>query len=218
MKVTQRILYPVCNYMKGIYAIIQAVLGLARDIVKAIFLFLLQVITRLFYVEREFSSSISLSARLDIIPRNPQHKRHRLFLARKSLIEKSCVVCTWQGDVILKEGADIGIGCILIGPVTIGENTIFAQNCFVGGQTHIFQDISKGVLGQGVETKQVVIGKNVWIGFNAVILLGVTIGDNSVIGAGSTVIKDIPPYCVAVGNPARVVKRYNFDTKQWERV
>jgi len=65
----------------GIYAIIQAVLGLIGDILKAIYLCFLQVLTRLFYVEREFSSSISLLARLDVIPRSSHHERHRLFKA-----------------------------------------------------------------------------------------------------------------------------------------
>jgi acetyltransferase-like isoleucine patch superfamily enzyme len=222
MKVAERIIYPAFDYLEcisaGIYTVIQAVLSLIRDILKATYLFFLQIFTRLFYVERQFPSSISLSARLDVIPRSQHHLRHKLFLARKSLIENSCVVCTWHGDVILKEGASIGIGSVVIGPVTIGESSICAQNCFIGGQSHIFQDVSKDFLRQGVEIKQVVIGKNVWIGSNAVILLGVKIGDNSVIGAGSTVVEDIPPYSLAVGNPARIVKRYNFDTKQWDRV
>ncbi len=222
IKVAQRILSPAFSYLEGIftgiYAIIQAVLGLIRDILKAIYLFFLQVFTRLFYIEREFPSSISLSARLDVIPRSSHLKRHRLFVARKSLIETSCVVCTWHGDVILKEGASIGIGSIVIGPVKIGENSICAQNCFISGESHIFQDASKDFLRQGVETKRVVIGKNVWIGSNAAILLGVKIGDNSIIGAGSTVVEDIPPYSVAVGNPARVIKRYNFETRKWDRV
>ena len=222
MKVSERIIYPAFNYIEGIYAgtytIAQSVLGLIRDTLKTIYLGLLQALTRLFYVERQFPSSISLSARLDVIPRSPYHQRHRLYLARKSLIEDSCAVCTWHGDIILKEGASIGIGSIVIGPVTIGENSTSGQNCFIGGQSHTFQDVSKAFLRQGEEIKQVVIGKNVWVGSNAVILLGVKIGDNSVIGAGSTVVEDVPPYSVAVGNPARIVKRYNFETKQWERV
>lgn len=222
MKVTERILNPTLGYLEaiftGIYAIIQAFLGLIRDILKAIYLFILQVFTRLFYIEREFPSSISLLARLDVIPRSSHLKRHKLIVARKSLIETSCVVCTWHGDVILKEGASLGIGSIVIGPVTMGENSICAQNCFIGGQSHIFEDVSKHFLRQGKEIKKVVLGRDVWIGSNSVILLGVKIGNNSVIGAGSTVVKDIPPYCVAVGNPARVIKRYNFETKQWERV
>jgi len=222
MRVKQKVLNPAFEHIEGIFigicTIIQGVLGLIRDILKATYLFFLQVFTRLFYIEREFPSSISLSARLDVIPRSSHLRRHRLFVARKTLVETNCVICTWHGDVILKEGASVGIGSIVIGPVTIGENSICSQNCFIGGQSHIFQDISMNFLSQGLEIKQVVIGKNVWIGSNAVVLLGVKIGDNSVIGAGSTVVKDIPSYCVAVGNPARVVKRYNFETKQWERV
>ncbi len=52
----------------------------------------------------------------------------------------------------------------------------------------------------------------------AVITAGVTIGKHSVIGAGSVVTKNVPEYSVAVGNPARVIKRYNFDSGQWEKV
>ena len=222
MKFAEQIFYPAFDYLEGVYTsiydIIQSVLSLIRDIFKAAYLFFLQFLTRLFYTERQFPSSISLSARLDVIPRSPHHQRHRFFLARKSLIEDSCVVCTWHGDVILNEGARIGIGSIVIGPVTMGENSTSGQNCFIGGQSHIFKDVSKDFLRQGEETKQVIIGKNVWIGSNAVVLLGVKVGDNSVIGAGSTVVEDIPPYSVAVGNPARIVKRYNFETKNWERV
>src|SRR4030043_1986533 len=149
MRVKQKVLNPAFGYIEGIftgiYAIIQGILGLIRDIFKAIYLFFLQGFTRLFYIEREFPSSISLSARLDVIPRRSHLKRHRLFVARKSLIETSCVVCTWHGDVILKEGASLGIGSIMIGPVTIGENSICAQNCFIGGQSHIFEGVSRDV-------------------------------------------------------------------------
>jgi len=64
----------------------------------------------------------------------------------------------------------------------------------------------------------VVIGKNVWIGANSVILPGVKIGNTSVIGAGSTVTEDVPPLSVAVGNPAKIIKQYVPATNQWERV
>jgi acetyltransferase-like isoleucine patch superfamily enzyme len=202
----------------SIYTVVKSILGLFRDILKAIYLLCLQIVTRLFYLERELPSSISLSVRLDVIPRRPNHQRHRLFLGRKALIEDYCVVCTWHGDVILNEGVNIGIGSIVIGPVTIGKKSRTGQNCFIGGQSHIFQDISKDFFTQGEETRQVIIGENVWLGSNVDVLLGVKIGDNSVIGAGSIVVDDIPAYCVAVGNPAKVIKRYNFDTKLWDRV
>jgi acetyltransferase-like isoleucine patch superfamily enzyme len=57
-----------------------------------------------------------------------------------------------------------------------------------------------------------------WIGANAVITAGVTIGKHSIIAAGAVVTKNIPPYSVAVGNPARVIKQYNFTSQKWEKV
>ena len=62
------------------------------------------------------------------------------------------------------------------------------------------------------------IENNVWIGAHSVVLPGVQIGNHSVIGAGSIITKDIPPYSVAVGNPARIVKRYDMDLKEWVKV
>jgi galactoside O-acetyltransferase len=58
----------------------------------------------------------------------------------------------------------------------------------------------------GVLRKPVIIGKRVWIGFNAIVLKGVTIGEGAVIGAGSVVTRDVPPYCIVAGNPARIVR------------
>lgn len=99
---------------------LNSILGLTRDVVKYVYLLLIQLRTRLFYLDREMPSAISLSARLDLIPRRAEHQRHRLILKRTTLIEKQRVVNTWHGDVILEEGATIGIGNIVIGPVTIG--------------------------------------------------------------------------------------------------
>jgi len=173
MKTMQHITYPVCDHTGCVRTVAKSILGLTRDIVKSIYLGMIQVLTRLAYIEREFPSSISLRARLDVIPRAPHLERHRLSLGKNTLIESLCVVCTWHGDVILEDGAGIGIGSIVIGPVLIGKGSVCSQNCFISGQSHHYEDISKNFLRQGVETEQVVIGKNVWIGANSVILLGV---------------------------------------------
>ncbi len=218
MKTAWHIPYPTLGSMGRVCAVVEAALGLIRDMVKTIYLGIIQVCTRLFYVERQLPSSISLGARLDVIPRARHLERHKLCLGKNSLIETSSVICTWHGDVILKDGASVGIGTIVIGPVVVGENSACSQNCFISGQSHLYQDVSKNFLRQGVKAEQVVIGKNVWLGSNSVILPGVKIGDNSVIGAGSTVVDDIPAYNVAAGNPARVVKRYDPKTGQWVRV
>jgi len=218
MKTVQHITYPTFIHGGSIRTAAKSVMGLTRDIVKSVYLAMIQVLTRLAYIQREFPSSISLRARLDVIPRAPHHERHRLSLGRNSLIETLCVICTWHGDVILKDGASIGIGSIVLGPVLIGENSACSQNCFISGQSHLYEDISKNFLRQGVKTEQVVIGKNIWIGANSVILPGVKIGDNSVIGAGSTIIENVPPCSVVVGNPAKIIKQYDPATNQWKRV
>jgi len=194
---------------------IYTLLGLIRDITKGLYLVIIQFFTRLCYIEREFPSSVSLNVRLDVIPRAANHERHRLVLKRKALIETRCVVNTWHGDIILEERGVIGIGSIVIGPALFGEGSGCGQNCFICAVSHLYQDTSINFKEQGLKVLQVVIEKNVWIGSNSVILPGVRIGSNSVVGAGSVVVNDIPSYSVALGNPARVVKRYDFETRQW---
>jgi len=218
MKSAQNITYTINNHAASISTLVKSILGFTRDLLKSVYVGIIQVLTRLAYIEREFPSSISLWARLDVIPRARHHERHKLSLGKHSLIESLCVVCTWHGDVILKDGSSIGIGSIVMGPVLIGEGSACSQKCFISGQSHHYEDISKNFLRQGVETEPVVIGKNVWIGANSVILPGVKIGNNSVIGAGSIVIEDIPPLSVAVGNPAKIIRQYDTVTNQWKRV
>jgi acetyltransferase-like isoleucine patch superfamily enzyme len=197
---------------------ISSILCLLRDLMKDLYLFFLQICTRLFFVDREFSSSISIHSRLDVIPRGTNHKRNRLILKRGSFIEKLCGVNTWHGTVVLEEGAGIGIGSIVIGPVSMGADSRCSQNCFISGESHFYKDIFMNFLQQDLKVEGVTIEENAWIGSNCVILPGVRIGKNSVIGAGSVVTKDIPPFSVAVGNPARAIKQYNFKTDQWERI
>ena len=218
MNRARRIFLPAIDYARSSYVVVESILGFVRDVVKAVYLAGIQVYTRLICVERGIPSSISLRARLDVVPRTAGRERHRLSLGKHSLIETQCVVCTWHGDVILKEGASVGIGSIVVGPVQMGENSACAQNCFISGQSHRYEDISKNFRRQGFQITPVIVQKDVWICSNCVILPGVKIGNNSVIGAGSVVVSDIPPYTVAVGNPAKVIKKYDFKAEQWVRV
>lgn len=73
-------------------------------------------------------------------------------------------------------------------------------------------------MNQKLVGKEVRIKSGCWIGEKCILLQGVTIGKKSIIGAGSVVTKDIPDYSIAVGNPARVIKRYNFESHNWERI
>ena len=91
--------------------------------------------------------------------------------------------------------------------VHIGDNVLIGPNCSFYTSTHPINYIEREL---GTElAKPINIGNNVWLGGNVIVLAGVTIGENSVIGAGSVVSRDIPPNTVAVGNPCRVIKNIN---------
>lgn len=105
--------------------------------------------------------------------------------------------------IYLEKGATIKIGsncffnrgCSInaLKNIEIGDNTIFGENVKIYDQNHRFKDKDKLIRDQGYSIDEVKIGKNCWICTNAVILKGVTIGDNSVIGAGCIIYKDVPP-------------------------
>ena len=101
----------------------------------------------------------------------------------------------------------IGENCRLYGRVIIGNYVMMGRECFIYTYNHETSrtDIPMQHQGGTLE-KPVNIGNDVWIGSRVTILPGVTIGDGAIIGASSVVTKDVPPYAVACGNPARVVK------------
>jgi acetyltransferase-like isoleucine patch superfamily enzyme len=103
--------------------------------------------------------------------------------------------------------------------VTIGKDVFIAPNVMILDTDHAYEDISIPIGLQGFSSKGgIEIGDGCWIAYNAVILGGVTVGKQSVVGANSVVTKDIPPFSVAVGNPAQVIKTYDFSRKEWIRV
>lgn len=107
----------------------------------------------------------------------------------------------------LKIGQNVGLADTFIvayAPVTIGDNCSFSFKNMIITSSHDFEDFST------VIAKPVTIGDNVWVTSNVLILPGVTIGNNSVIGAGSVVTRDIPSGVFAAGNPCKVIKSINF--------
>lgn len=100
--------------------------------------------------------------------------------------------------------------------VSIGENVLIASDVLITSENHgMDAENELPYSKQSLVTNKVVIENNVWIGEKVTILPGVTIGMRSIIGAGSVVTKDIPPYTIAVGSPAKVVKKYNFEIHDW---
>ena len=95
--------------------------------------------------------------------------------------------------------------------VEIGEHCMLANGCFVTDGNHRFDDPEKPVPWQGFTSKGPTrLGDNVWLGVNVVVTSGVTIGDRSVVGANSVVTTDLPPYSIAAGAPARVIKQVEY--------
>lgn len=139
-------------------------------------------------------------------------------LGAYSVIEDFTTINNGVGDVLIGSRSFIGVGNVIIGPVEIACHVMTAQNVVISGMNHSYEDIHTPPTMQKVSTSRIVISENVWIGANSVITAGVSIGKHSIIGAGSVVTKDIPAYCVAAGNPAKIIKRYNPETKVWERL
>ena len=153
------------------------------------------------YQYRGRGSKIYHSVRMDTPP------YRRFWLGRRSVIESYCCINNAVGDVTIGDYTRIGIHCTVIGPVCIGHHVNLAQGITVTALNHNFADTNRRIDEQGISTRPVVIGDDVWIGANAVILPGVTIGRHVVVAAGAVVTKDVPDYCVVAGVPAKVVKK-----------
>ena len=162
--------------------------------------------------KRGKNSRICSNSRIDVMPFN------NFVLGDNSTIEDFCTINNGVGDVIIGDRCRIGMSNVLIGPVTIGNDTILAQNIVMSGLNHGYEDITIPPHDQKVTKSKIIIEDEVWIGANVVVVAGVTIGKHSVIAAGSIVTKNVPPYSVVVGNPAKVIKQYNPQTQIWERI
>lgn len=152
------------------------------------------------YQHRGRGSKIYGSVRMDTPP------YRRFWLGRHSVIESFCCVNNAVGDVIIGDHTRIGLHSTLIGPVCIGSHVHLAQGITVTALNHRFQDTTRRIDEQGIETRRVVIDDDVWIGAHAVILPGVTIGRHAVVAAGAVVTDDVAAGTVVGGVPARVLK------------
>ena len=115
--------------------------------------------------------------------------------------------CRLSGDPDIKIGNDFYLNayCHLLGNITIGNNVMIGPKTVIWGRDHGMQ-LGIPMKQQPHSKEDIVIGDDVWIAANVTILKGVSIGKGAVIGAGAVVIKDIPEYAIAVGNPARIIK------------
>lgn len=103
------------------------------------------------------------------------------------------------------------------GNITLEDGVLMASNILISSENHSINPESPDYyMDQKLSCAPIIVGEGTWIGEKVSILSGVTIGKKCVIGAGSIVTKDIPDFSIAVGSPAKVIKKYNFNTHEWE--
>ena len=150
------------------------------------------------YQKRGKNSKIYSSVRMDTPP-----YRH-FSLGKRSIIESYSCINNAVGDVTIGDNVRVGLHATIIGPVSIGNHVIIAQNVTISALNHNVGKTDKYIDAQGITTRNITIGDDVWIGANAVILSGVKIGSHSVVAAGAVVTKDVPEGMLAAGVPAEI--------------
>ncbi|QEH42581.1 DapH/DapD/GlmU-related protein [Chitinophaga sp. XS-30] len=165
-----------------------------------------------FYHHKGKGSLIRRRTRIDVLPFNP------FVLGAHSTIEDFATVNNGMGGVFIGEHVRVGIGNVLIGPVRIGNHVIIAQNVVMSGLNHGYQDPDMPISLQPCETAEINIEADCWIGANAVITAGVSIGKHSVVAGGSVVTRDVPPFSIVAGNPARIIKQFDPGSNTWKKV
>ncbi len=117
----------------------------------------------------------------------------------------------WFGSgkgIRVGDRSDIGMDALVIGPVHIGADVMMGPRCVLLASSHDTRRVDVPMNTQGFrDDRPIVIEDDVWIGAGCIILPGRRIGTGSIVGAGSVVVSDVPPWTVVAGNPARVVKR-----------
>lgn len=136
-----------------------------------------------------------------------------------SMVMKNAILHVYNFRDLPRSGISVGArslvgeACILRGQggITIGDDVYLGTLVQILAVNHVFTDTNRPISHQGITAQGITIEAGAWIGSGAIILDGVRIGRNAVVGAGAVVTKDVPDYCVAVGNPARVVRNLRRD-------
>ena len=152
-------------------------------------------------------------------PTNTLYNEHYIHVGSGTMIGPHCTlsagmmpgqICITDPVVSIGDRCLIGKGSAVVGhfSITIGNDVWTGHNVYITDQTHGYEDVARPIGTQSMPEKPVTIGDGSWIGYGSVVLPGASIGDHVVIGANSVVTGDIPSYSVAVGSPAKVIRRY----------
>lgn len=134
-----------------------------------------------------------------------------IFLEDSAVVRPYTQIWSGGGTIRIGKGSEIGERCriSIANALEIGEKVLFSPNVYITDCDHEYRDVNVPVIDQGIVQRgqRISIGNGSYIGINAVIVGNVKIGKHCVVGANSVVTKDVPDYCVAVGSPAKVIKR-----------
>ena len=126
-----------------------------------------------------------------------------------STVHESALIAANRGHVAIGRHSWIGPFCLVYGngDVSIGSNVLIAAHSSINTVSHHFDRCDIPINDQGIYCDPVTIEDDAWIGMNAVILQGVRIGKGAIVGAGAVVTRDVPPWSIVMGVPARIVSQ-----------
>lgn len=133
---------------------------------------------------------------------------NNVLILKNTIIECTGVIRNLGEGLIIGDNVGIAQNCFIQvrGKIIIGNNVILGPNVSIFSENHVFSNIEMPISDQGETRKGVTIEDGVWIGTRAVILDGVKVGKNSIVAAGAIVNKDVPPFSIVGGIPAKVLK------------
>lgn len=166
---------------------------------------------------REFLNRCVLRLKLVTKFRNKVHLGKGVFIHENPTF----IVREYGGGagIYIQDGAYIGrnINIHTASRVMIAKNCVISDYVYISTLGHGIDPAKGPILAQkDIDKGEIILGENVFLGFNTKILPGVTLGDWTIVGTGAVVTKSFPGYCMVAGNPARVIKTYNHNSHQWE--
>ncbi|NRS90159.1 acetyltransferase-like isoleucine patch superfamily enzyme [Flavobacterium sp. 7E] len=126
----------------------------------------------------------------------------------------------YEAELVIGDNCAVGDYCHIaaVRKVVLQDDVLIANNVYISDNLHEFENVTIPIKEQAIKfKKEVILHSGCWIGEN-VCIIGASVGKNSVVGANSVVTRDIGDYCIAVGSPAQVIKRYDLKSEKWVSV
>lgn len=193
-------------------------------------LFSKSILAYRYFYHMLFSNFYHLGARVTFKQGVSIHNGKHIYLGDRVYLEKNVTLKFLEEfenfgyklpNLKIDNGVTVGVGTIIAAAklIHIKKDVLIASYCFIGDHDHEYSNINIPIRDQGYKNvKEIIIEKGAWIGANSTICSGVTVGKNSVVGANSVVTGDIPQFSLAVGIPAKVIKKFSLITKKWEEI